>query len=108
MYFNSWRSRGGNFHMTLPKIPLGIAIKGVNSVPYRQYRTVPTSKPVHINPLFRTGKNIGRTGQFRAIPADTGRTGRYKKKFVFFNFFLRFVIFEFLLGQNDNLFTLTY
>ena len=87
---------------------LGIEIKVINSVPYRPEYTVPASNPVHLTPLFRTGKNTGRTGQFRAIPADTGRTGRYKKKFVFFNFFLSFVIFEFLLGQNDNLFALTY
>ena len=53
---------------------------------------------------FRTGLN---TGQFRAIPADTERTSRYKKKFLFF-IFLSFVIFEFLLGQNDNLFALIY
>ena len=52
---------------------------------------------------FRTGLN---TGQFRAILAVTGRTGRYRKKFFFF--FLSFVIFEFLLGQNGNLFALTY
>ena len=79
--------------------------KGVNSVPYRPARleyTVPTSKPVRITLLFRTGKNTGRTSQFRAILA------RIKKKSFFFFFFLSFVIFEFLLGQNDNLFALTY
>ena len=70
----------------------------------RIYRTVP-SKPVCITPLFRTGKNTGRTGQFRAIPAGTGRTGQYRKKFFFF---FSFVIFEFLLGRNGNLFALTY
>ena len=50
---------------------------------------------------FRTGLNTGRTdhtGQFRAIPAGT------EKSF----FFLSFVIFEFLLGQNGNLFALIY
>ena len=68
--------------------------KGVNSVPYRPVRpkyTVPASKPVRITPMFRTRKN----------------TERYKKKFFFF-FFLSFLIFEFLFGQNDNLFALTY
>ena len=59
---------------------------------------------------FRIGLNTNRTshtGQFRAIPADIGRTGRYRKKFFFF-FFVSFVIFEFLLGHNGNLFALTY
>ena len=78
---------------------------GVNFVLYRPEYTVPTSKPVHITPLFRTGKNTGRIGEFRAIPAGTGRTGRYRKKFFFF---LSFVIFEFFLGLNGNLFALTY
>ena len=80
----------------------------VNTVPYRPYRpeyTVPASNPVHSTPLFRTGKNTGRTGQFRAIPAGTLDIGRYRTKFFFF---LSFVIFEFLLGQNGNLFVLTY
>ena len=79
-------------------------IKGVNSIPYRpvwsEY-TVPARKPVCITPLFCTGKNTSRTGQFRVIP-----TGTKKKFFIFL--FLSFVIFEFLLGQNDNLFALTY
>ena len=84
-----------------------------------QYRTVP-AVPAGI---YRTGQQSGtldppisyrkkyrpyrpRTGQFRAIPAGTGRTGRNTKNFFFF--FLSFVIFEFLLGQNGNLFVLTY
>ena len=77
--------------------------KVINSVPYRPIRpeyTVPASNPVHSTPLFRTRKNTGRTGQFRAIPAGTEKS--------FFFFFLSFVIFEFLLGQNGNLFALTY
>ena len=86
--------------------------KVIDSVPYRLVRpeyTVPASNPVRSTPLFRTGKNTGRTGQFRAIPAGIGRTGQYRKKFFFFFFFfLNFVIFEFLLGQNGNLFALTY
>ena len=74
------------------------------SIPYHTGKQTGT-----YNPLFRTGKNTGRTGQFRAILASTRRTGRYKKKvFIFLLFFLSFVIFEFLLGQNDNLFALTY
>ena len=78
--------------------------KVINSVPYRPIRpeyTVPASNPVHSTPLFSTRKNTGRTGQFWAIPAGT------EKSFFFF-FFLSFVIFEFLLGQNGNLFALTY
>ena len=77
--------------------------KVINSVSYRPVRpeyTVPASNPLHSTPLFRTGKNTGRTGQFRAIPAGTEKS--------FFFFFLSFVIFEFLLGQNGNLFALTY
>ena len=72
-----------------------VILKVINSVPYRPVRpeyTVPASNPVHSTPLFRTGKNTGRTGQFRAIPAGT------EKSFFFFFFFLSFVIFEFLLG----------
>ena len=41
-----------------------------------------------------------RIGQFRAIPTGT------KKSYLFI--YLSFAIFEFLLGQNDNLFALTY
>ena len=86
-----------------------------------QFRTVPASTAG----IYRTGQQSGtldppvsyrkkyrpyrpRTGQFRAIPAGTGHTGRYRKKFFYFLFFLSFVIFEFLLGQNGNLFALTY
>ena len=85
-----------------------------------QFRTVPADTAG----IYRTGQQSGTldppvsyrkkyrpyrprtscTGQFRAIPAGTVRTGRYRKKF----FFLSFVIFEFLLGQNGNLFALTY
>ena len=63
--------------------------KVVNSVPYRPVRpeyTVPAGNPVRLTSMFRTGRNTGRTGQFRAIPAGTGRTGRYRKKFFFFFF----------------------
>ena len=81
--------------------------KVINSVSYwpvwPEY-TVPASNPVHSTPLFRTGKNTGRTGQFRAILGVPA--GKEKSFFLFF--FLSFVIFEFLLGKNGNLFALTY
>ena len=79
---------------------IAILLKGVDSVSYRSVYTVPANKLVHITSLFRTGKNTGRIGQFWAISAGT------EKSFLFF--FLSFVIFEFLLGQNGNLFALTY
>ena len=86
------------------------------SIPYRtgRYgRNIPYQPAIRYirPPLFHTGKNTGRTGctgQFRAILAGTRRIGRYRKQFFFFFFFLSFVIFEFLLGQNGNLFVLTY
>ena len=82
--------------------------KGVNSVPYQtvwaEY-TVLASKPVRITPLFRTGKNTGRIGH---VPAGPANFGQYQHIQIFFFFFLSFLIFEFLLGQNDNLFALTY
>ena len=49
---------------------------------------------------FRTGLNTGH------VPANFGQYWMVQKK-VFF-FFLSFIIFEFLLGQNGNLFALTY
>ena len=49
---------------------------------------------------FHTSLNTGHTDQFRAISAGTEKS--------FFFFFLSFVIFEFLLRQNGNLFALTY
>ena len=82
-----------------------IRTKVINSVPYRPVRpeyTVPASNPVHSTPLFHIGKNTGRTGQFRAIPGVPAGTEKS------FFFFLSFVIFEFLLGQNGNLLALTY
>ena len=94
---------------------LCVFAKGVNSVPYWPVQpeyTVSASKLVRITPLFRIGKNTGRTGHILAIPANFGQyrpvsgvSGGTKKSFFFF--FLSFVIFEFLLGQNDNLFALT-
>ena len=92
---------------------IGIKNKVINSVPYRPEYTVPASNPVHSTPLFRTGKNTGHTGLVPAVPANFGQywpvpgvpAGTEKS---FFFFFLSFVIFEFLLGQNGNLFALTY
>ena len=62
-------------------IKQALKTRGVNTVPYRPVRsvyTVPASKPVRLTPLFCTGKNTGRIGQFWAIPAGT------EKKFFFF------------------------
>ena len=112
---------------------LPLSTKGVNTVPYRTGQYVPY-RPVYTIPagIYHTGKQIGtvnhpisyrkkyqpyrpcidRTGQFRAILAGTGRTDRYRKKvfifYFYYYYFLSFVIFEFLLGQNGNLFSLTY
>ena len=58
-------SQGSQFHT----VPAGTA---------RIYRT--DKQTGTYNPLFRTGKNTVRTGQFRAIPAGT------KKKDFFFKF----------------------
>jgi len=74
----------------------------VNSVPYRPVRPeyiVPASNLVRSTPLFRTGKN---TGCIDLVPTGT------EKCFYFYFLFLSFVIFEFLLGNNGNLFALTY
>ena len=77
----------------------------------KEVNTVPIPVPVGMyrtdmytgieTPTFRTGLNTDRTshtGQFQAILAGT------KKSFFFFFFFF----FVFLLGQNGNLFALTY
>ena len=96
---------GGYRRIRLESVPT----RGVNTVLYRlvwPVYTVPASKSVRLIPLFRTGKNTGRISQFRAIP-----TGTEKKVFflnIYYYYFLSFVIFEFLLGQNGNLFALTY
>ena len=72
-----------------------------------QYRTVPVR-------IYRTGKQ---TDTFNPpcfvpekIPAVSANFEQYQlvQKKGFFFFFLSFVIFEFLLGQNGNLFALTY
>ena len=95
------------FHLP-PAPPKSPYTKVVNTVPvpavlagmYRtgMYTSIETS-------TFHTGLNTSRTGHighFRAIPGVLVGTEKS------FFFFLSFVIFEFLLGQNDNLFALTY
>ena len=63
---------------------------------------------------FRTGLNTGHIGHVPAIPDNFGQyrpvpdVPANTKKCFYFLFFLSFVIFEFLLGQNSNLFALTY
>ena len=57
----------------------GFSPQVIDSVPYRSVRpeyTVPASNPVRSTPLFRTGKNTGRTGIIPAISNHTGRTGK--------------------------------
>ena len=95
-----WRNHHGCQYRTVPAVPVGIYRTG------QQSGTL--DPPVSYRKKYRPYRpRTGRTGQFRAIPAGTGRTGRYRKKFFFF-FFLSFVIFEFLLEQNGNLFVLIY
>ena len=90
-----------------------IFIKVVNTVPVPAVLAGMYCTGMHTGiktSTFRTGLNTGHTShtdQFRAIPVGTGHTSKYREKFFFF-FFLSFVIFEFLLGQNGNLFALTY
>ena len=79
------------------KIPIVQRIKVIDSVPYWPVRpkyTVPASNPVHLTPLFRTGKNTGRTGLVPAIPANFGQyqpvsgvpAGTEKSFFILFYF----------------------
>ena len=85
-------------YRTVPAVPAGIYRTG------QQSGTL--NPPVSYRKKYRPYRpRTGRTGQFRAILAGTGRTGRYRKKFFFF---LSFVIFEFFLIHNGNLFVLTY
>ena len=75
-----------------------------------QFHTVPTR-------IYRTGKQsstynppVSYRKKFQPISGNTSRYARYRpiQKKVFIFYFLSFVIFEFLLGQNGNLFALTY
>ena len=86
-----------------------VYIKVVNTVSIpasmyctRMYTNIETS-------MFHIGLNTGRTGHVLAILANFGQyrpiPGDAEKSFFFI---LSFVIFEFLLGQNGNLFVLTY
>ena len=75
-------------------IPYHIGQYGQN-IPYRTKQTGMYNPPISYRKKYRPYRPI------------SGNTSWYKKK-VFFFFFLSFVIFEFLLGQNDNLFALTY
>ena len=52
--------------------------------------------------------NVSYQFKYRPYRPILDNTGRYKKKFLFYLFYLSFVIFEFLLRQTGNLFTLTY
>ena len=72
---------------------------------YSQYRTgryVYWYRNINVSYRFKYQPCMDHTGQFWAILAGTERTGRYRKKFILF-YFLSFVIFKFLLGQNGNL-----
>ena len=76
----------------------------VNTVLAGMYRT---NMYTDIETLtFHTALNTGCTSHVPVILANFGQYRLVQKK-VFF-FFLSFVIFEFLLGQNGNLFVLTY
>ena len=55
-------------------------------------------------PMFRTGLN---SSHVPTISADFGHYRPVQKK-VFLFYFFSFIIFEFLQGQNGNLFALTY
>ena len=80
-----------------------VIIKVVNivlvpAIPAGMYTSIEIS-------TFRTGSNTSRTGHVPTIPANFGQYQLVQKK----NFsFLNFLIFEFFLEQNGNLFTLTY
>ena len=82
-----------------------------------QFRTVPAS----IIRIYRTSKQTGTYNPHVSYQKNTGRTGHVLANFGQYQpvlgvpagkeksfFFLSFVIFEFLLGQNGNLFALTY
>ena len=58
-------------------------------------------------PMFHTGLN---SSHVPTISADFGHYRPVQKKvfFIFLFYFFSFVIFEFLQGQNGNLFALTY
>ena len=62
-----------------------------------------------INSVLEQGSDQSKVVNTVPVLADTRHTGRYRFfYFLFIYLFLSFVIFEFLLGQNDNLLALTY
>ena len=79
-----------------------------------QYRTVSAGTAS----IYRTGKQTGTVNPpvsyrkkyrpYRSISGNTGQYAQEKKFFFYYYYFLSFVIFEFLLGQNSNLFALIY
>ena len=63
-----------HYHFSSRSSSIWIQTRGVNIVPYWLIwlvYTVPASKPVRLTPLFRTGKNTGRTGHIPSVPAGT-------------------------------------
>ena len=99
---------GGYQRIRLESVPT----RGVNTVPYWPVYTVPARKSVRLTPLFRTGKNTGRTDHVPTVLVNFGQYQPVQKKsfyfYFYYHYFLSFAIFEFLLGQNGNLFALTY
>ena len=67
---------------------------------YVLYRYVYQYQNINILYWFKYWPCIGHISQFQAIPTGI--------EIFFFFSFLSFVIFEFLLGQNGNLFALIY
>ena len=89
------------------------------SIPYRtgRYgRNIPYQLAIRYTrpPCFVREKIPAVLASYRPYRPISGNTGRYRayqpvqKKVFLFYFILIFVIFKFLLGQNGNLFALTY
>ena len=70
------------------------------SIPYRTDKQTGT-----VNPPISYRKKYQ---PYRSISGNTGQYAQEKKFFFYYYYFLSFVIFEFLLGQNSNLFALIY
>ena len=78
------------------------------SIPYRTGRT---GRNIPYRPAIRyTQPSCFVPEKIPAVPVNFGQYRAYRpvQEKIFFFFFLSFVIFEFLLGQNGNLFVLTY
>ena len=73
-----------------------------------QYRTISAGTAG----IYRTGKQTGTinppVSYRKKYWPVSGIPAGIEKKFFYYYYFLSFVIFEFLLGQNGNLFALTY